>query len=167
MNLSPNKIIELLDLIPHPTCGYVRQSYLSKNKLPENVLPEQFSGDRFMGSVLYFLVTPETPIKLHKIHSEQMYHFYLGDPLEVLLLNTDGSAEVKTMGHDLLSGMLSQLYIPGDTFHVSRIPKGSFALLATTEWPSVEPSDVSVPSVEQLILEYPTARELILQFACV
>jgi predicted cupin superfamily sugar epimerase len=71
---------------------------------------------RPFGSVLYFMVTPEARIRLHRIRSDQMYHHYLGDPLEVLLLYPDGSGAVQMVGSDLAAGARPQLFIPGGTF---------------------------------------------------
>ena len=53
-----------------------------------------------------------------------MYHHYLGDPLEVLLLYPGGKGEVRWVGPDLAAGMRPQLFIPANTFHVSRLPVG-------------------------------------------
>jgi uncharacterized protein len=61
--------------------------------------------------VLYFLVTPEASVQLHRIRSDQMYHHYLGDPLEALLLYADGRHDMMQVGSDLSSGMRPQLFI--------------------------------------------------------
>lgn len=59
-----------------------------------------YEGGRPFGSVLYFMVTPEARIRLHRIRPDQMYHHYLGDPLEVLLLYPDGNGAVQRVGSD-------------------------------------------------------------------
>ena len=102
---------------------------------------------------------------LHRIRPEQMYHHYLGDPLEVLLLYPDGAGEMVTVG-SLADGLLPQLFIPAGTWHVSRLRSGGeYALLATTEWPAVEPEDVDVPDDEDLIRAYPGLADRIREFA--
>jgi predicted cupin superfamily sugar epimerase len=137
---TAKQIVEMLGLKPHPTCGFVAETYRSKQQIPQQALPRTYEGSRPFGSVLYFIVTPEAQIRLHRIRSDQMYHHYLGDPLEVLLLYPDGHGDLKVVGSDLAGGMRPQLFIPGGTFHISRLRKGSsFALLGTTEWPGVEP----------------------------
>lgn len=165
MNLTEKEIIDLLKLVPHPTCGFVKHTYQSQLLLPKNVLPPAFGSDRIAGSVMYFLVSEKTPIKLHKILSDQMYHFYFGAPLEVLLLYPNGKAEIKILGHDIGAGMMPQLFIPGDTFHVSRTQDPSrYSLLATSEWIGVEPRDVELGEPDKLIPLYPDFEEQILQF---
>jgi uncharacterized protein len=94
-------------------------------------------------TALYFLVAPDAQIVMHRIRSDQLYHHYLGDPLEVLMLYPDGTGAVTTVGSDLAAGERPQLFVPGYTFHTSRLRSGTgYALLASTEWPGVEPPDV-------------------------
>ncbi len=120
--------------------------------------PSEYEGNRPLGGVLLFLVTPQAKIRLHRIRSDQMYHHYLGNPLEVLLLYADGRSEVKVVGADLAAGMRPQLLIPGGTFHAGRLPPGSsHALLGTSVWLRAEPSDVEIGDPEQLGASYPSA----------
>ena len=95
-----------------------------------------------------------------------MYHHYLGDPLEVLLLYPGGESEVRVVGPDLASGMRPQLLIPGGTFHAGRVVSaGSYSLRGTSVWARPEPSDVEMGNVERLIASYPAARGQITDFA--
>jgi predicted cupin superfamily sugar epimerase len=166
MNPTAAQIMELLKLNPHSTCGHVRESYLSEVILPRSVLPAGYRGDRHLGGVLYFLVTPAAPVRLHRIRSDQMYHFYLGDPLEVLLLHPDGRSEVRSVGPDLFGGMHPQLLVPGRTFHAGRVRTGgAYALLGTSVWARAEPSDVEFGDAEQLLAAYPAARPELEAFA--
>ena len=156
----------MLGLEPHPTCGFVAETYRSPSRIPAGALADAYGGDRPFGSALYFLVTPDAQIVLHRIRSDQQYHHYLGDPLEVLLLYQDGGGEIVTVGSDLRSGQRPQLFIPGGTFHVSRLVSGAgYALLASTEWPGVEPPDVEHGDAEALMEAFPRFRDEIRAFA--
>jgi uncharacterized protein len=101
VGLRAQQVIDLLGLKPHPTCGFVAETFRSQRLIPQAALPAMYEGGRPFGSVLYFMVTPEARIRLHRIRSDQMYHHYLGDPLEVLLLHPDGSGAVQMVGSDL------------------------------------------------------------------
>src|SRR5829696_8954638 len=93
------------------------------------------------------------------------YHHYMGDPLEVLMLYPDGTGTVTTVGSDLAAGQRPQLFVPGDTFHTSRLgPGADYALLASTEWPGVEPPDVEHGDIEALVESYPDMAEHIRAF---
>jgi uncharacterized protein len=162
---SADEIKRVLELEPHPTCGFVRETFRSDEALPADALPG-FDGPRPRGSVLYFLVTPDARMALHRILPDQMYHHYLGDPLEVLLLYPDGSGAVETVGQDLEAGMRPQLFIPGETWHVSRVRTGGeYALLSTTEWPGVEPPDVEVGDPDGLAERFPELAPRIAEFS--
>jgi predicted cupin superfamily sugar epimerase len=110
---TAEEIEAMLGLEPHPTCGFVAETYRSTLKIPGNALPEAYEGDRPCGSALYFLVTPEAQIVMHRIRSDQLYHHYLGASLEVLLLYPDGNGEVVSVGSNLDAGERPQLFLPG------------------------------------------------------
>ena len=69
---------------PHPTCGFVAETYRSPLKIPAGALPEAYEGDPPYGSALYFLVAPDAQIVMHRIRSDHLYHHYLGDPIDAL-----------------------------------------------------------------------------------
>jgi uncharacterized protein len=165
---TAEEIMATLGLEHHPTCGFVAETYRSPLKIPEKALPEAYEGVRPYASALYFLVTPDAQIVLHRIRPDQLYHHYLGDPLEVLMLFPgEAHGAIATVGSALESGMRPQLLIPGGTFHTSRLASGGtgYALLASTEWPGVEPPDVEHGDAEALARAYPGFREEILSFA--
>jgi uncharacterized protein len=165
MSLTAAQIVELLEL-EQATCGFVRETFTSGVRLPAAVLPQGYSGDHSLGNVLYFLVTPDAPVRLHRIRSDQMYHHYQGEPLEVLLLYADGRSDVKLVGQDLPSGMRPQLFIPGGTFHTARVraPR-QYALLATSVWVRAEPADVEMGDAQLLSKKFPSAKGRIAEFA--
>jgi uncharacterized protein len=161
---SAEEIKRTLGLEPHPTCGFVRETYRSEEVIPASALPG-FDGDRRRASVLLFLVSRDAHIALHRIRPAQMYHHYLGDPLEVVLLHEDGSGSIETVG-SLVDGLRPQLLIPGQTWHASWLrPEGEYAMLATTEWPAVEPADVEVGDASRLAVDYPAFADALGRFA--
>lgn len=163
--MTADEVIALLDLAPAATCGYVRLTYVAADRIAPGGLPAPFETGRPMGSALYFLVTPQAPVQLHRIRNDQLYHYYLGDPLEVLLLREDGSAARVVVGPDLAAGQLVQLLIPGGTFHTARlVPGGRWFLGASTEWPGVEPQDVELGDMEALAAKFPAAEADIRNF---
>src|SRR5678816_1507476 len=67
---------KLLDLSPNATCGYVRVTFVSKHKIAAGGMQAPFADGRPAGSALYFMLTPEEPVKLHRIRNDQLYHYY-------------------------------------------------------------------------------------------
>jgi len=161
MHLTPRAIQELLGLQPHSTCGVTRETFISSIELPPGVLPPGFQTPRRLGGVLYFMISAAEVVKLHRIRSDQMYHHYLGEPVEVLLVSESGAASQRVIGPDLAAGMRPQLLIPGGTFHTARLRPGSsssgegWALLGTSVWLRAEPEDVEMADTVALVARYP------------
>jgi predicted cupin superfamily sugar epimerase len=154
--LTALEICQLLNLQPNATCGSVRVTFTSALSLAPGSLPAPFVEGRPLGSALYFLVTPDAPVRLHRIRNDQLYHYYLGDPLELFLLHGDGHSERVVVGPDLRGGQRVQLLIPGNTFHTARLlGTGQWFLGASTEWPGVIPADVEIGDVEMMAGRYP------------
>ena len=156
-----DEIIQLLQLAPNATCGFVRVTFTSKLSVGPGGLPPPFADGRPLGSALYFLVTPHAPVRPHRIKNDQLYHYYLGDPLELFLLHSAGNVERVVVGPDVRSGQRVQLLIPGNTFHTARLlGQGDWFLGASTEWPGVVPTeDVEIGNVDKLATEYPSVAD--------
>lgn len=157
---TATEILRLLGLEPNATCGFVRVTFMSKMSIGAEGLPAPFADGRPLGSALYFLVTPDAPVRPHRIRNDQLYHYYLGDPLEVFLLRSDATAERIIVGPDIESGHRVQLLIPGNTFHTARLlGEGEWFLGGSTEWPGVVPEDVEIGDVEKLAKEHPAVAD--------
>ena len=120
-DLTAAEIRALLKLEPHATCGFVRVTFISNQRIAPGGLPAPFLDGRPAGSALYFMVTPDAPVRLHRIRNDQLYHRYLGDPIEVLMLHENGTSEHAVVGPDLRAGQRVQVLIPGNTFHTARV----------------------------------------------
>jgi hypothetical protein len=147
----------LLDLKPLPEeGGFYAESYRSNENFGRPCLPERYSSERSAATAIYFLLTPETFSAMHRLASDEVYHFYLGDPVELFCLREDGSAEIITIGTDLESGMRPQIVVPRGTWQGSRLrPEGKFALLGTTVAPGFEFVDFELGKREELLERYP------------
>ena len=153
---SPEKIIAALGMQPLPMeGGYFVESYRSAEKMPPGEA-------RSLATAIYYLLTPDTFSAMHRLRSDEVYHFYLGDPVEMLNLHPDGTAETITLGPDMLSGMRLQAVVPKGVWQGSRvIPGGRFALLGTTMAPGFDPADYEHGVRGELLKSFPDARDLI------
>lgn len=154
--MTADEVRELLKLEPNQTCGFVRVTYISKLSIAPGGLPAPFADGRPAGSALYFLMTPQAPVRLHRIRNEQLYHYYLGDPIEVLMLHDDGTHTFATVGPDVRAGQVVQLRIPGNTFHTAQIRNArQWFLGGSTEWPGVVPAeDVELGNADELAAKH-------------
>ncbi len=164
-DISAEEIRQQLQLEPNQTCGFVRSTYTSALTIPANTLPQPFAQERPAGTGLFFMVTPQAPVRLHRIMNDQLYHYYLGDPIELLMLFEDGTHRLVTVGPDVMNGQHVQLFIPGGTFHTAQITGARrWFLGGSTEWPGVIPADVELGDAESLATRFPEVAEQIRSF---
>lgn len=141
--------------------GVVYQSYFSDETLPEECLPGRI-GDRKMCSAIIYLLTPNTFSRMHRLVTDEIFHFYMGTPVEMLQLHPDGSEERLIMGHDLLNGERVQVTVPRGSWQGTRlIGNGGFALLGTSMAPSFAPEDYENGIYEKLALQYTQHLDLL------
>jgi uncharacterized protein len=161
-DLTADEVRSLLSLEPNATCGFVKFTFTSPLAVAAGALPAPFADAQPAGSALYFMVTPEVPVRLHRICNDQLYHHYLGDPIELFILHADGSSERIIVGPDLRAGQCVQHLIPGNTFHTAHvIGRRRWFLGASIEWPGVAPADVEIGNLDTLAEKYPAvAAEL-------
>lgn len=162
--LDAEQIISLLHLEPHPAeGGYFREIYRSKDNIPAGTLPERYQGTRSHATSIYYLLTSKSFSALHRLKSDEIFHFYLGDPVEMLQLHPDGKGEVITIGTDIITGMQPQVLVPMGTWQGARLkPGGNFALLGTTVSPGFDYDDYENGIREHLIALYPGFRSHII-----
>ena len=114
-------------------------------------------------AIIYLLsADPDSFSAIHSLPTDEIYHFYLGDPVELLLLEQDGAGRVITLGHDVMSGQQVQFAVPADVWQGSRlVPGGEFALLGTTMAPGFIDGDYTPGERDSLIKQYPDRAGLI------
>ncbi len=104
--ITAEQIKRRLNLKPHPEeGGYYRETYRSDEHIPANVLPDRYKGERSFATAIYYLLTPDTFSAMHRLPTDEIFHFYMGDPVEMLQLIPDGSGRVITLGSDIVKGM--------------------------------------------------------------
>jgi predicted cupin superfamily sugar epimerase len=120
------------------------------------------AGSRAIATAIYYLLTPESPSRLHRLRGDEIYHFYLGDPVELLLLFPDGTTGRTMLGPDLARGMRPQIVVPRGVWQGSCLASGGrYALLGTTMIPGFDPADFERGDGDLLVTTYPIEKERI------
>ena len=154
------EVKKLLGLKPLPVeGGYFAESYRSKDLLGAGAIDR---GPRALSTAIYYLLTTDTCSRLHRLASDEIYHFYLGDPVELLQLLPDGTGRTITLGADMRKGMVVQAVVPRGTWQGSRLRRGGkFALMGTTMAPGFDPADCEFGDRGTLSQRYPKYRSAI------
>jgi uncharacterized protein len=160
---TAKQIKELLNLQPLPVeGGYFREAYRSRFALNQQSLPSGYRGDRALSTAIYYMLTPDTFSAMHRLKGDEVYHFYLGDPAELLVLEPDGTGETIQLGQDIASGMRLQHVVPARAWQGSRlVAGGKFALLGTTMSPGFDRADFDLGTRDGLSIQYPEYVDLI------
>ena len=144
--------------------GYYVETYRAKEKIAEAALPAGYTGQRNLSTAILYLLTPDTFSALHRLRSDEIFHFYLGDSVTMLQLHPDGSSEVITLGRDIFNGQRIQVTVPQATWQGCFLNKGgSFALMGTTISPGFESADFELARREELLKQYPGQSNFILK----
>jgi uncharacterized protein len=155
--MTANEIKALLKLEPHPVeGGFYRRTYTSPGtvELPRAV--------RAQGTAIYYLLEAGTFSELHVLESDEIFHFYLGDPVEMLQLYPDGRSAVLTLGPDLAAGQLVQVVVPAGVWQGTRlVGDGKVALLGCTVTPGFDFSDYRNAQYAELAAKWPSQAERI------
>ena len=161
--LSAEQIIKHYKMEPLlPEGGYFAVMTRSPLTIGRACLPESYNSERGFYNAIMFLITSESFSKLHHLPGDEVYHFYLGDPVEQVQLLANGEVRVLRLGQDILNGELLQSVAPADCWHGSRlVPGGKFALLGTVMSPAYDERDYTHGDAQDLIARYPSFADMI------
>jgi predicted cupin superfamily sugar epimerase len=160
--LTAEQVIAVLGLQPLPLeGGFYRETYRSADQLPAGSLP-CYGRSKVACTAIYYLLTSDTCSALHRLPTDEIFHFYVGDPVRMLQLFPDGRGHLITLGPDLVAGQAPQVVVSRGVWQGSLLnPGGAFALLGTTMAPGFDFDDYEPGDREVLIRQYPTFRDWI------
>jgi predicted cupin superfamily sugar epimerase len=150
--------IKELQLSPHPEGGYYRVTYTSQLKIAQRALPAGFHGDRAASTAIYFLLAGGDFSAFHRIASDELWHFYAGSALQILVIDPEGAlSELRLDG----AGSF-QAVVPGGCWFASRVVDGvGFALVGCTVAPGFDFADFELAKRHELVKVYPQHRQII------
>ena len=151
--LTAKDIIEKLNLQKlEPEGGYFRRS------------AEVEEDGQVIANSIYYLLEADDCSAMHRLHADEIYHFYMGDPLELLELRPDGSSKITILGPELDNNMQLQVHIKKQVWQGSVVLKKDYgySLIATTMCPQFTPEGFELAD-DSLIIDYPLQKEDILK----
>ena len=154
--MNAQVLIEKLGLQPLAgEGGFYRETYRSSERVTASALPERYKTDKEFATAIYYLLTPETISALHRLPTDEVFHFYLGDPVLMLQLYPGGTGERIILGPDILSGQVVQCVVPKFVWQgATLIEGGQFALMGTTMSPAFDFADLELGNRAELLAKY-------------
>ena len=156
--MTADQIIQSLNLKPHPEGGYYRETYRGQAFIPGS------NPRRVYSTAIYYLLVPNSVSKLHRITADETFHFYLGDPVTWVLLESQGHMRKVVLGKEIGRGQQLQLVIPAGTWFGGYLNEGgTYGLMGTTVAPGFEFEDFELGNRNDLIKTFPEAEKQIIR----
>jgi predicted cupin superfamily sugar epimerase len=122
--VSPEDVIRLLELAPHPEGGFYRQTFEDEDR----------DGGRAASTAIYYLLAAGERSHWHRVDAAEVWHFYAGAPLS-LSLSADGSRTATLrLGNDLAAGERPQGIVPASWWQAA-VSLGEWTLVGCTVAP--------------------------------
>lgn len=156
--------IKKLELTAHVEGGAFREVYRSDLTLPKTALPLFFQGPRSAGTSIYFLLAEGQFSAFHRIASDEIWHFYYGDPLIVHEINHSGRLIEHRLGPNFDKGECFQTVVrAGSWFASAPAPSSEYSLVGCTVAPGFDFAEFELADRKTLTAQYPQHTELIRQ----
>jgi hypothetical protein len=156
--MTAEDVKKLLGLAPHPREGgwYVRTYEAWELVAAEAFADGRYAGARRTGTAIYYLLEPDTFSEMHRLRSDEVFHFYAGDAVEMLQLKEGGGGRMVMIGNDLLREQRPQVVVERGVWQGSRLVEGGrWALLGCTVSPGFEFEDYETGEREWLCAGWP------------
>lgn len=162
-DLTAREVIDRLGLEPLGfEGGYYRETHRHPVEIPGTGLPEVYGGPRNVSTAIFYMLTPTSFSLMHRLQTDEVYHFYLGDPADLLLLHPDGTSESVPLGPDLRAGQRIQQVVRAGVWQGSSLrPGGRFALMGTTMAPGFDLRDFQLGDRDTLVATWPERADRI------
>lgn len=154
------KLVKGLNLTRHPEGGWYREIYRSDGTIPGKLLPGQPAGNRSFCTAIYFLLERGDISALHRIKSDELWHFYAGAALTVHVITPDGEYSPLRLGRDMAAGESFQAVVPAGCWFGAE-SDGDFSLVGCTVAPGFDFADFAMGEPEFLLRRYPAHAGII------
>ena len=139
-----NDLVPALNLQPHPKGGWYRETYRALETVASSGLPSRFDEQRSHASAIYFLLNSESFSALHRLKSDEQWHFHSCSPLTVHVIHPNGSYAPVKLGPDLVKGETFQAVVPhGYWFGATVDTPDSYAVVGCSITPGFDFADLN------------------------
>jgi predicted cupin superfamily sugar epimerase len=157
MHADAARLVDLLGLSPHPEGGFYRETW--RAPLTLGGLPH--GGPRAASTAIYFLLPAGTFSALHRVTSDEAWHHYDGDPLDLHVFDDAGVHTVVALGRDVARGERPQHVVPAGVWQAAVPRGGRYALCGCTVAPGFDFQDFAMPSRAELLSRFPAHADLV------
>lgn len=154
--------IDMLGLVAHPEGGFYRETYRSAEELPGECLPARYRRNRSMATAIHFLIRSGEPSRLHRLKSDELWHYHAGVALTLTIIDAAGEARQVRLGANAAAGERFQATIPAGSWFGAEVDgDDGYALVSCTVAPGFDFADFEMGERAALIETFPRHRTLI------
>ena len=158
-------IIKQYHMQPHPEGGFFTQTYHSSGLIPRAALPAEFTGERYFSTAIVFLLKENDFSALHRLKQDEIWHFYLGGALRLVMISPGGRFSETTMGQNMATGDVVQAVVPaGYWFGAKPIEGAVFSFVGCTVAPGFDFADFELAKRAAILSQFPDLETIILEF---
>ena len=163
--MTAQDVITQLGLSPLPEeGGYYKETHRDERVIPSGTFAD-LEGERKASTCIYYLVTPEEFSGLHAVKSVEIFHFYAGDPVEMVQISESRELNKVILGPSLQDDHSLQVIVEKNIWQGTQLlPGGQWALMGCTVAPGFEFQDFSGGTFRDLSEKFPQHKELIRQY---
>ena len=158
---TAEELISRLGLVKHPEGGWYLETYRSEVVIQVKALPDKFAGDRPISTAIYFLLKSGGISALHRIKSDEIWHFYAGEPLTVHVITPQAQYYSMHLGSNISVGESFQCIVPAGCWFGAEVSGDSFSFVGCTVAPGFDFADFEMGSRKELIKQFPEHTEII------
>jgi predicted cupin superfamily sugar epimerase len=157
LHADTRALVETLGLAPHPEGGFYRETFRAERTLAV----DGYEGVRAASTAIYFLLPSGSFSAFHRVRSDEAWHFYDGDALELLTIEENGALALVTLGIDIARGQSPQHVVRAGVWQAAR-PRGErHSLVGCTVAPGFDFRDFELPPRAELVARFPQHEKLI------
>ena len=159
-----DRLIATYKLTPHPEGGFYAETYRSCGLIAAENLPT-FTGSRAYSTAIVYLLRAGDKSHLHRIKQDEIWHFYLGGPMRLVIISPCAKLLEVTLGQNIAAGHFIQYCVPkGCWFGATPLPESSFSFVGCTVAPGFDFEDFELGQKNQLSKQFPAFKNIIEEF---
>lgn len=156
--MTAKDIIQKLKLNPHPEGGFYNETYRADHTINSE------NGLRNVCTAIYFLLDDNARSHFHRIKSDELWFFHLGEPLEIVLIQDEKLTTI-TLGNSIENEQSLQAIIPANTWFAAKVKTGKgFSLVSCTVSPGFDFTDFELAKRDELLQQFPGLKKTIEDF---
>lgn len=156
--MTAKDIVQKLKLKPHPEGGFYKETYRADHTINSE------NGLRNVCTAIYFLLDNNARSLFHRIKSDELWFFHLGEPLEIVLIQDEKLTTI-TLGSSIENEQSLQAIIPANTWFAAKVKTSKgFSLVSCTVSPGFNFTDFELAKRDELLQQFPALKKTIEDF---